>query len=137
MQLREMMTKPVEMITPQASLVDAARKMLIQDVGSLPVCEDEKLVGIITDRDITIRAIANGLDPAKTEVQEVMSHDVVSCGDNSDVEDACRLMQEQQVRRLVVTDEKSSPIGIVSIGDMALQMREEQAGEILRDVSQP
>jgi len=137
MQLREMMTKPVEMITPQASLVDAARKMLIQDVGSLPVCEDEKLVGIITDRDITIRAIANGLDPAKTEVQEVMSHDVVYCGDNSDVEDACRLMQEQQVRRLVVTDEKSSPIGIVSIGDMALQMREEQAGEILRDVSQP
>jgi CBS domain-containing protein len=137
MQLRDIMTKPVETVAPTASLVDAARKMLIQDIGALPVTDEQRVVGIITDRDIAIRAIANGLDPADTKVQEVMSNEVFSCGADSDVQDACQLMEEKQVRRLVVTDDGKGVIGIVSLGDMALQLREEQAGEVLREVSQP
>jgi CBS domain-containing protein len=103
----------------------------------LPVCEDEKLVGIITDRDIAIRAIANGLNPAETKVEEVMTDEVFSCSADSDVQVACLMMEEKQVRRVVVTDENQSPIGIVSLRDMALQLREEQSGEVLKEVSQP
>ncbi|HVK53989.1 MAG TPA: CBS domain-containing protein [Burkholderiales bacterium] len=137
MQLKEIMTKPVETVAPTASLVDAARKMLVQDIGALPVYDEQRVVGIITDRDIAIRAIANGLDPADTKVQEIMTNEVFSCDADSDVEDACQLMEEKQIRRLIVTDDQQGPIGIVSLGDMALQLREEQSGEVLKEVSQP
>lgn len=138
MRLSNIMTGGVQWIAPGASLAEAAKKMASQDIGSLPVCSGErKVVGIITDRDITVRAVARGLDPHQTRVQDVMTREVLSCRADSEVDAACELMERRQVRRLVVTDEQDAPIGIVSLGDLALTLRETQSGEVLRKVSEP
>jgi CBS domain-containing protein len=138
MRLSNIMTGSIQTVAPGASLAEAARKMASGDIGSLPVCSDKrKIVGIITDRDITVRAVARGLDPNQTKVQDVMTREVLSCRADSDVEAACDLMEEKQVRRLVVTGSDDVPIGIVSLGDIALSLRESQSGVLLKKVSQP
>ena len=126
MRLSKIMTGSIQTVAPGASLAEAARKMASQDIGSLPVCSDpRKVLGIITDRDITVRAVARGLDPNQTKVQDVMTREVLSCRADSDLEDACELMEQKQVRRVVVTDGENAPIGIVSLGDIALRLREQ------------
>lgn len=138
MKLASIMTGGIETIAPQATLAEAARKMASQDIGSLPVCaERRRVVGIITDRDITVRAVARGMDPNSTRVEEVMTRDVLSCSAESDVEHACELMEKRQVRRLLVTGDDERPVGIVSLGDIALCLRESQSGEVLKKVSEP
>ena len=138
MKLSHIMTGGIETIPPQATLAEAAKKMASQDIGSLPVCaERRRVVGIITDRDITVRAVARGMDPNHTRVEDVMTRDVLSCSSDADVEDACQLMEQRQVRRLLVTDGNDVPVGIVSLGDIALCLRESQSGEVLRKVSEP
>ena len=139
MKLSSIMTGGIETIPPQATLAEAAKKMASQDIGSLPVCGAERrtVIGIITDRDITVRAVARGMDPNLTRVEEVMTKDVLSCSADSEVEAACELMEKRQVRRLLVTGDDDSPVGIVSLGDIALCLRESQAGEVLKKVSEP
>ena len=138
MKLASIMTGGIETIAPHATLAEAAKKMASQDIGSLPVCaEHRRVVGIITDRDITVRAGARGMDPNQTRVEEVMTRDVLSCSSEAEVEHACALMEKRQVRRLLVTGEDDSPVGIVSLGDIALCLRESQAGEVLKKVSEP
>ena len=138
MKLSTIMTGGIESILPQASLAEAAKKMASQDIGSLPVCaEPRRVVGIITDRDITVRAVARGMDPNQTRVEEVMTRDVLCCSSEAEVEDACQLMEKRQVRRLLVTGQDDTPVGIVSLGDIALCLRESQAGEVLKKVSEP
>jgi CBS domain-containing protein len=138
MKLSTIMTGGIETILPQASLAEAAKKMASQDIGSLPVCaEPRRVVGIITDRDITVRAVARGMDPNQTRVEEVMTRDVLCCSSEAEVEDACQLMEKRQVRRLLVTGQDDTPVGIVSLGDIALCLRESQSGEVLKKVSEP
>ena len=137
MQVNEIMTSPVETITPETSLVDAAKLMRDLGIGLLPVATDQKIVGMISDRDITVGAVAKGLDPERTTANEVMTTKVFSCPTGSDVMDACAVMEEKQVRRLLVVDAADAPIGIVSLGDIALHLRREQSGEVLKKVSQP
>lgn len=138
MRLSNIMTGRVQTVAPGASLAEAAKKMASADIGSLPVCgEKSKVVGIITDRDIAVRAVARGLDPNRTQVQEVMTREVLSCPSDSDVEAACELMEQKQVRRLVVTGPEDAPVGIVSLGDIALCLREAKSGGLLRKVSEP
>ena len=138
MKLSSIMTGGIETIRPQATLAEAAKKMASQDIGSLPVCaERRQVVGIITDRDITVRAVARGMDPNQTRVEEVMTRDVLSCSSEAEVEHACELMQSRQVRRLLVTGQDDTPVGIVSLGDIALCLRESQSGEVLKKVSEP
>ena len=138
MKLASIMTGGIETIAPHATLAEAAKKMASQDIGSLPVCaERRRVVGIITDRDITVRAVARGMDPNSTRVEEVMTRDVLSCSSDADVEHACELMEKRQVRRLLVTGQDDTPVGIVSLGDIALCLRESQSGEVLRKVSEP
>ena len=138
MKLAAIMTGGIETITPHASLAEAAKKMASQDIGSLPVCDEpRRVVGIITDRDITVRAVARGMDPNQTRVEDVMTRDVLSCSSDSEVEDACNLMEKRQVRRLLVTGQDEVPVGIVSLGDIALCLRESQSGEVLKKVSEP
>jgi CBS domain-containing protein len=138
MKLSSIMTGGIETIRPQATLAEAAKKMASQDIGSLPVCaERRQVVGIITDRDITVRAVARGMDPNQTRVEEVMTRDVLSCSSEAEVEHACELMEKRQVRRLLVTGQDDTPVGIVSLGDIALCLRENQAGEVLKKVSEP
>src|SRR5207248_8749950 len=124
--------------SPSASLQEAAGKMKALDVGPLPVCEGDQLVGMLTDRDITVRATAEALPPGLGRVQDVMTPDVVYCFEDQDVQEAARLMREHQIRRLVVLNRDKRLAGIVSLGDLAVETGDEKlAGETLERVSEP
>jgi CBS domain-containing protein len=137
MRLKDLMTSTVQTIAPDASLVDAAKQMRESDTGWLPVAVSGKIIGIITDRDIAIRAIAKGIDAHRTLVKEIMTPEVFACSPEASISDVCELMERQQVRRLVIQDADESLCGVVSLADVALQMRNSQSGDVLRKVSQP
>jgi CBS domain-containing protein len=134
----EVMTREVVMVPIGAPLVEAARLMRDADIGDVPVNSDRQVVGVLTDRDITVRAIASGRDPRTTRVEEVMTPSVVSCSENDDVRKAAEIMQSAQLRRLLVLSPSGEVAGIVSLGDLALQARDEElAGETLEHISEP
>jgi CBS domain-containing protein len=139
MEVREVMTPNVECIRPEASLMDAARKMKKLDVGPLPVCGDgDRLIGMITDRDIVVRALADGRDMEETKVQDIMTPEVHFCLEEHDVHHAARLMRDKQIRRLVVLNDDRRLVGIVSLGDLATEGGdEEMTGDALEGISQP
>jgi CBS domain-containing protein len=138
MHVSEVMTKGAECVAPSTTLQEAARKMKNLDVGPLPVCENDRLIGMVTDRDITVRAVAEGCDPKTTRVKEVMTPDIVYCFEDQDVSEAARRMEENQVRRLVVLNRDKRLVGIVSLGDLAVETGDERlAGQTLERVSQP
>jgi CBS domain-containing protein len=122
MQVKDIMTPSVECIDPYASLREAARKMESEDIGFLPVINEGELVGVITDRDITVRAVSRGLDPEETTVEETMTLDIVSLPETSEIEDASDVMQHRHVRRLVVTDDDDMPVGVVSMDKVAMYL---------------
>jgi CBS domain-containing protein len=121
MQLREIMTPKPEVIPPDARIADAAKKMKECDVGAVPVCDGDKLCGMITDRDITVRAVAEGRDPRETKVEEAMTKEIVYCFEDEDYEEAARIMREHQIRRLPVLNRQKRLVGIVSLGDVSLK----------------
>jgi len=139
MQLKDIMTSNPECVRPGATLQEAARKMRDLDVGPLPVCgDDDRLAGMITDRDIAVRAVAEGKDPKTTTVREAMTEEVVYGFEDQDVGDAARVMEQKQIRRLVVLNRDKRMVGIVSLGDVATECGDRQkAGEILQEVSEP
>jgi CBS domain-containing protein len=138
MQLKDVMTRQVEVISPNATLEEAARKMDDLNVGPLPVWDGEHLVGLITDRDITVRATAAGKDPRTTPVSEAMSREVLYCFEDQDVREAARLMEEQQVRRVPVLDRQNRLVGIVALGDLATESPDDRfTAEVLEKVSEP
>jgi CBS domain-containing protein len=138
MKVREIITPDPQCVSPDALLVDVAQRMKSLDVGMLPICENDRLVGALTDRDITIRAVAQGLDPKMTKVRQVMTRDVIYCFDSQSLKDAAHLMEERQIRRLPVLNEDKRLIGIVSLGDLAVRPGKERlAGEVLERVSEP
>jgi CBS domain-containing protein len=138
MQIRALMSQYIEVIHPDASLTEAAQKMRQVDVGLLPVCEGERLVGILTDRDITVRAVAQGCDPRTTRVRDVMTPEVVSCCEDQDVQTAAQLMATRQLRRLPVLDHAQRLVGILSLADLAVYATDEQlASAVLEEVSEP
>jgi CBS domain-containing protein len=122
MQVREIMTRSVETIAAYASLKEAARKMESEAVGFLPVLDEGELVGVITDRDITVRAVSKGFDPEQTTVEETMTSNIVSLPENSEIEDASDLMEISNVRRLVITDKDDAPVGVVSLDKVAFYL---------------
>jgi CBS domain-containing protein len=132
------MTRDVQMIPPHGSLQEAAELMKGLDVGSLLVGEGDRLAGIITDRDIAVRAVAEGQDCWEGKVRDAMSMDVACCGEDDDIDAARQLMQEHQIRRLPVLDHDQHLVGIVSLGDLAVHDGDARAsGETLQAVSQP
>ena len=136
MLIREIMTENVEFVTPDESLQEAALKMRDFGVGPLPVCENQAVVGMLTDRDITIRAVAEGRGPESTKVRDVMSSELICCFDDQEVDVAARMMKAQQIRRIVVLDRDKRLVGIVSLGDLAVEASSPaRAGEILQGVS--
>jgi CBS-domain-containing membrane protein len=138
MELRDIMTRNVEVISGDASLKEAATKMKDLDVGLIPVCDGDRLQGILTDRDITIRATAAGRDPSKTKVADVMSTDIAYCLEDQEVDEAVILMEARQIRRLPVLDVDKCLVGIISLGDIAVHAGDrEMAGETLEEISQP
>jgi len=139
MQVKEVMTRGAECISPDEPLQKAAQKMKSLDVGPLPVCGDnDKLVGMLTDRDITVRAVAEGWDPKTARVRDAMTEGVTYCFEDDDVSEAARLMKEKQIRRLVVLNRDKRLVGIVSLGDLAVEAGDRHlAGQTLERVSQP
>lgn len=138
MRLKEFVNYRVEVVHPDDSVQHAAEKMRDLDVGSMPVCEGQHLVGMLTDRDITVRATARGQDPTKTQVRDVMTPDVVYCFETDDVEEAARKMQENQIRRLFVVNEDEELVGITSLGELATVTGDRvMAGETLERISDP
>ena len=138
MRVSEVMTQGVECIGPDATLQEAAAKMKSLDVGPLPVCDNDRLVGMVTDRDITVRATAEGDAPTDVRVRDVMTPEVIYCFEDDPVEDAARLMAAKQVRRLVVLNRDKRMVGIVSLGDLAVKTGDEQlAGNALEGISEP
>jgi predicted transcriptional regulator len=132
------MTRGVECIHPDDSLQMAAQRMKELDVGTLPVCgENQELVGMITDRDIAVRSVAEGYDPWTEHVGDAMTPNVVYCFENEDVDEAAKLMKENQVRRLTVLNQAKRLVGIVSLGDIARAANRELTGRTLRAVSEP
>jgi CBS domain-containing protein len=132
------MTPRVEVVRPHATLEDAARKMKSLDIGSLPVCDGERLVGMLTDRDITTRATAEGYAPGRTQVHEVMTEDVKWCYDDEDTGVAAEIMAKAQIRRLPVIDRNKRLVGIVSLGDLATgALTQDDAADALEEISEP
>jgi CBS domain-containing protein len=138
MQLKDVMTPGVEVIAPDASIYEAAEKMRHLDIGPLPVCEDNRLIGMLTDRDITVRAVAAGRDPVTTLVRDVMTPDVVYGFDDQDIADAARVMEQYQIRRLPVLNRSKQLVGMVALGDLAVHPgARPMAAEVLEQVSEP
>lgn len=135
MKVAELMTQDVEIIRPDDTLQTAAKMMADLDAGILPVGENDRLVGMITDRDITVRAVAEGRNPDKTTVRDTMSDAVRYCFDDEDAEEVARKMGSWQVRRLPVLNRDKRLVGIVSLGDMVIGGSEEPAKGALREIS--
>jgi CBS domain-containing protein len=137
-QLKDVMTRNVEVVQPDTTLQAAAALMDRLNVGPLPVCVGDQVVGMITDRDITVRATAAGQDPQATRVGDVMSRDVVAAYEDQEVGEAARLMQAKQIRRLVVLDRTERLVGIVSLGDLAVASGDDRlSGATLEQISEP
>ena len=139
MRVYDVMTKNAECIRPDASIQEAAGRMKSLDVGSLPVCGDDgRLAGMVTDRDIAVRSVSEGHDPTRDRVQNVMTEGIVYCFDDQDVSEAADMMREHQIRRLPVLNRDKRLVGIVSLGDLAVESGdEEMAGNALEGISEP
>lgn len=137
MQIKDVMTTEVDLVDPETTLAEAARLMRDDGIGSLPVGEDGRLVGMVTDRDIVVRGIADHADPALATVGEVMSPGVFYCFDDETVGEVAVNMGLQQIRRLPVVNRENRLVGVVSLGDLAARGSNGAAGQALEGIAQP
>lgn len=135
METRDVMTADVERIPPTATLQEAAMRMQELNVGALPVCDKDRLVGMVTDRDIALRSVARGQDPRQDTVRDVMTPQIIYCFDDQNVEEVAAQMRDHQVRRLPVLNREKRLVGIVSLGDLAMEADEQLTGNALRGIS--
>jgi len=131
----EIMTRSVAVVQQDDSLQQAAQKMKTLNVGSLPVCDGDAMVGVVTDRDIAVRGVAAGMVPQEARVSDVMTADVRWCSESDGVEQAMELMGEAQVRRLAVLDENRKIVGVISLGDLATR-QSAHTDATLREISE-
>jgi len=138
MRVKDVMTEGVACARPNDSIALAAERMRDLNIGVLPVCGNkDKLVGMITDRDITVRATAEGCAPDQATVGDCMTPEIVYCFEDQDVSEAANLMEERQIRRVAVLNEKKRLVGIVSLGDLAVKADGQLSSEALERVSEP
>jgi len=136
MRVSDVMTKDVEMISGERSLMLAAAKMRARNIGFLPVVEDDSVVGVITDRDITLRGLGEGRAPQLTKVRDAMTPSVLSCYEDEVLTNAAKLMEENHVRRLLVLDELRHVVGLISLEDLAAHMSSDRLlGTVFRNVA--
>lgn len=133
--VKEVMTDTCEWIAPDTPCADAAKKMRDQDIGFLPVGEGDRLIGMVTDRDITIRCTAEGKDPKTTQVRNVMTEKTYYCFDDESVDDVCANMGDIQVRRLPVVNRDKRLVGIISLGDVAQAAPKAKVGEAQQQIT--
>jgi CBS domain-containing protein len=135
MKVKSAMHKGAEWVAPETPISEVAKKMKKLDVGSIPVGENDKLVGMVTDRDITCRAVANGRDISKMTARDVMTKGIVYCRDAEDLDDALRIMETKKIRRLPVINEKKRMVGMLSFGDISHAVSHELSGELVEACS--
>jgi CBS domain-containing protein len=134
--IREAMTKPPKSVESSTSVVDAARMMEAENVGSVPVVEGGQLVGMITDRDIAVRVVGGGKDPQSTPVGEIASRELVTVDPQQDLDEALRLMAQHQVRRLPVVEEDGRLVGILAQADVAREGDDRATGQMVQQISE-
>ena len=138
MKVKDIMTQEVQVIHPGDSLRRAAEKMSSNDLGFLPVIEDDQLVGVITDRDLVVRAVARGMNSEATLGRDLMTAPAIYCFDDQNVKEVAKIMEKDQIRRLVVLSRDNNRLaGVVSLGDIANNATEEVSGKVLEKVSEP
>lgn len=138
MKVREIMADRVEVIHPDDTLQTAATKMRDHDIGILPVCDGDRLIGMLSDRDIIIRAVAEGIEPTAPVGHELVTAPVIYCYDDQSVDEAAEIMQSNQIRRLPILNRKDKQlVGIVALADLALNTDDRVSGHVLQSVSEP
>ncbi len=140
MKVSEIMTSDPACCTPDSNLQQVARMMVDCDCGEIPVVDDRgsrRPVGVVTDRDIVLRSVAKGMNPLEMRASDVMSSPVVTVSPDTKIDDCCKVLEESQVRRAPVVDERGQCCGMVSVADIARNTSEKQTGEVVRTVSQP
>src|SRR5262245_7821453 len=137
MKVQQIMSQNVQCIEPTTPISKAAEKMRELDIGFLAICDNDQLVGTVTDRDITVRSVAQGRDPRLAPIEEIMTPSVFYCYEDDDVEHVARYMQEKEVRRMLILTRQKRLVGVVSIGDIAKAVGEEKlAGETLGEIAE-
>jgi CBS domain-containing protein len=136
MQIKAIMTEQVSSVRPDTPVAEVARTLRDSDIGSAPVADEERLIGIVTDRDIVTRIVAAGTDPRTATARDAMSPKILYCFDDQTVEEVLANMGDQQIRRLPVVNRDKRLVGIVSLGDLA-KASKRKAGDALREISQP
>jgi CBS domain-containing protein len=135
MKVKNMMHRGVQFVEPGTKIAAIAAKMQQHDIGAIPICDNGKPIGMVTDRDIAIRALANGKDAAKLTAKDVMTSKVIYCRDSAEAEDAVRIMEAKQIRRLPVLDDTGELVGMLSLGDISHAMTQNLTGEVAKAVS--
>lgn len=135
MKVKDVMHQGAEWVPPQTPITDVARRMRDLDIGAVPVGENDRLIGMVTDRDIACRGLADGRDPGALTARDVMSEGIFYCRDDEDLEDALRIMEQKQVRRLPVINDQKRMVGMLSLGDIGDAASHELAGEVMAAVS--
>jgi len=135
MKVSEIMTTNVECVSPDAGLVDLARKMKTLDVGFLPVCENDRLIGTVTDRDIVLRGIAGVRNLNTCTARDIMNNQVAWCFEDEDVKDVAEKMRDEEVRRMLILSEDKRLVGVVSLGDIS-KVEEKESGITLKDIAE-
>ena len=137
MQVRDAMHAGVAWVGPETSINELARKMRDEDIGAIPIGENDRLIGMVTDRDLAIRALADGKDISKLTARDVMTTGIVYCRTDQSLEDAVHLMEEKKIRRLPVIDKDKRLVGMLSLGDISHHGGRELSGELLHEVAAP
>ncbi len=135
MNVQEVMSAKPMSVVPATKVVDVARKMKELEVGAMPICEDGKLMGIVTDRDIVVRGLADGKDISQRAISDFMTTKPVCCQANQEIGDAVHLMEDKQIRRLPVMDTADHLVGMLTLGDVSTHVSHELSGEAVQAVS--
>jgi len=135
MKVREIMTTNVECVAPDSGIMEIAHQMKLLDVGFLAICENDRLAGTITDRDIVIRGIAGGRDLNSCTARDIMTPDVHWCYEEDDVKDVAEQMSEKEVRRMLILSQDKRLVGVVSLGDIS-KVEEKESGKVLKDITE-
>jgi CBS domain-containing protein len=138
MNVKDIMTRDVEVVHPDDPIKEAAQRMRDRDIGFLPVCDGDRLVGVVTDRDLILRGLAEGTDPSTSVGRDLMTSPVVWCFDDQNLKEAAALMEAHQIRRVaVLRREDKRLVGVLSLGDIARSSTKKISGEVLESVSEP
>lgn len=138
MKLHEVMTKDVEIIHPEDTLQTAANKMRDRNVGFLPVCDGDRLIGVLSDRDLIVRALADGVNSNTIVGRDLITSPAIYCFDDQSLEEAAKLMHDNQIRRLVILNrDNKRMVGVISLGDLAINVDDKTSGDVLQSISEP